>query len=1341
MRKLYLIIILFLAALQLPIAMADDLRITVSGAGYVTSGYPSYITCDGQCTSYVPPGAEITLTATSYGDSPFAGWGGACSGTESRCTLVMDGDRDVTATFTGQVVKEYELTAYRAGNGKGTIESEPSGVYVGSTFSYDYNNFAEGTTVTLTATPNANSKFVGWSGDCSSTDGNKCTITMNSDKQATAEFASTEAVKYTLTIKKSGTGSGIISSSKNIRCGDVCYEYVNEGESVVLTATPDASSSFDGWSGDCSGTGTCTITANLDLQATATFSLKEKKAEPIEPEIACGELNQQICDSLACAKISNCYSGCKSPYVKNGEKCAECPQGTKYVQGKCASESDDSYYTLAVTRKGPGTVTAPFYKIYCGQYCSAMYRKGSMAELTAYPDEGGARFSGWEGNCTGTGSKCALTFDGEKKVTANFKGPPAWYKLKINLSGDGIVVSGETPSGINCGTICSKDYLEETTVELLATPKEDKKFKEWQGACIHNNSVCSVTMDGHKSVNVVFADVGVRKLRLSFIGNGTVYFPGGPRGAMLPDEFVNEKMKSGKFKRFCKNSCTSEWQTDAKLRLVPDPAEDYEFEGWEGACSGNGHCILPMSQHREATAKFKKLPPRHNVTINVTGSGLIKSSDNKINCSGFCIITYFEGTPLNLNVHPDEGMEFASWGGDCKGSGKECKIAINSDKIVNAEFRKPAEFTLSVAVTSASGVKGKINSSDGKVNCENKCNYAYRNGTKISLAAIPHEYWDVFKRWHGDCTGRDKECKIIMDSNKSVTAVLGGYYDINISLVGNGKITAYFSHDIIGNCQVPCVKLVRKNSKVSVQLFKEGNTVFHNISGDCPGISSWGECPLLTMDSDKEIIIDSTHTAISLKLNVVISGQGRVESISKDIDCGQKCEKEILYKDSDRFYAYPAEGWQFARWEGACTGTDSARCTALANEIKNLTVTAVFEKYYKLSVVKSGNGKGKVVSTPAGINCDESCRLSEHRFIGPVTLEATPSGNNRVGWTSYDACYRAKGNTCAIENKDYLDTAVMVYFDECYEDDHCQWSQYCDYNYFKCKSIPCPCGEIQNRQCVKHECCSDSDCKDGKTCKDNFCFSVEQCFDGKQNQGESSVDCGGPCELPCGADATNICAFNAPRRFQWNSFKGLNYMTSVKNQQSCGSCWAFAAVGAIEGVYQIEKNNIATGIDLSEQTLVSCSTFSCNGGYPDWALDYVKNNGIVDESCFRYQSGNCMDDSGKCKDDCSDWWNCKYPKSCDICPNGRKWKIQNYQRISSDRDSIKMALMCYGPLVVWSDKWKHAIVLVGWDEYKGDWIIKNQWDTGWGENGYGRIAYSGEYGDLVNNVYAVRGVG
>jgi len=174
MKALYLIIAaVILAAVQLPDSAAFNMRLTVSGSGYVTSGSPSFITCDGICNAiYVPPGAEITLTATPYGNSQFAGWGGACSGTDQRCTLVMNNDREITATFSGQAVAEYQLTVYRNGNGKGTIQSNPSGIFVGSTFSYDYSKFAGGSAVEITATPDSSSKFVAWSGDCTGTSPN-----------------------------------------------------------------------------------------------------------------------------------------------------------------------------------------------------------------------------------------------------------------------------------------------------------------------------------------------------------------------------------------------------------------------------------------------------------------------------------------------------------------------------------------------------------------------------------------------------------------------------------------------------------------------------------------------------------------------------------------------------------------------------------------------------------------------------------------------------------------------------------------------------------------------------------------------------------------------------------------------------------------------------------------------------------------------------------------------------------------------------------------------------------------------------------------------------------------
>jgi outer membrane lipoprotein-sorting protein len=81
--------------------------------------------------------------------------------------------------------------------------------------------------------------------------------------------------QYTLTVTKAGTGTGTVTSSPaGINCGSDCSETYNTGTVVALTASPDTNSTFAGWSGGCSGTGTCTVTMNAAKTVTATFNLK-----------------------------------------------------------------------------------------------------------------------------------------------------------------------------------------------------------------------------------------------------------------------------------------------------------------------------------------------------------------------------------------------------------------------------------------------------------------------------------------------------------------------------------------------------------------------------------------------------------------------------------------------------------------------------------------------------------------------------------------------------------------------------------------------------------------------------------------------------------------------------------------------------------------------------------------------------------------------------------------------------------------------------------------------------------------------------------------------------------
>ena len=226
-----------------------------SGSGSISASPPG--------PSYAA-GTVVTLIATPNAGSTFAGWSGACSGT-GNCTVTMNANQAVTAAFNLTVTVNPTLTITTSGTGSGTVSPSPAGTSCGS----GCLSFAAGTVVSLTASPNTGSTFAGWSGACSGT--GSCTVSMNSNQAVTAAFNLTVTVNPTLTITTSGTGSGTVSSSPTgTSCGSGCLSFA-AGTTVTLTATPNTSSTFAGWSGACSGTGSCTVTMNSSQAVTATF--------------------------------------------------------------------------------------------------------------------------------------------------------------------------------------------------------------------------------------------------------------------------------------------------------------------------------------------------------------------------------------------------------------------------------------------------------------------------------------------------------------------------------------------------------------------------------------------------------------------------------------------------------------------------------------------------------------------------------------------------------------------------------------------------------------------------------------------------------------------------------------------------------------------------------------------------------------------------------------------------------------------------------------------------------------------------------------------------------------
>ncbi|MBN1350775.1 choice-of-anchor J domain-containing protein [candidate division KSB1 bacterium] len=203
-----------------------------------------------------------------------------------------------------------------------------------------------------------------------------------------------------------------------------------------------------------------------------------------------------------------------------------------------------------------------------------------------------------------------------------------------------------------------------------------------------------------------------------------------------------------------------------------------------------------------------------------------------------------------------------------------------------------------------------------------------------------------------------------------------------------------------------------------------------------------------------------------------------------------------------------------------------------------------------------------------------------------------------------------------------------------------------------------------------------------------------------------------------------------PTTFDWRSNDG-NWLTPAKDQGTCGNCWAFSVVGALEALYKIRSRDPNVEIDLSEQFLISCTEGSCEGWYTNLACQFLHETGLPHESCFEYMAS----DNRSCSEACPDW-------------NERAHKIATWRWITSDSvniDQIKAAVLenplpCY--MTVYSDfafyqsgvyehvfgnrSGYHAVVIVGWEDNPPEggsscWIVKNSWGTDWGENGYFKI--------------------
>ena len=501
----------------------------------------------GRTTEY-DSGTTVKLTAQAAAEWVFIGWTGDIESTEESVQIVIGEPKEVTATFEK---KKYPLTVNIEGEGEVLEEI----VNAGRTTDYD-----SGTTVKLTAQPEDEWLFTGWSGDIGDIDPteNPIQLSIIESKTVTATF---EKKKYPLTVNIEGEGEVLEEIVNAGRTTDY-----DSGTTVKLTAQPEDEWLFTGWSGDIGDIDPTENPIQLSIieskTVTATF---EKKKYPLTVNIEGeGEVLEEIVnagrttdyDSGTTVKLTAqpadewLFTGWSGDIGDIDP--TENPIQLSIIESKTVTATfEKKKYPLTVNIEGEGEVLEEI--VNAGR--TTDYDSGTTVKLTAQPADEWL-FTGWSGDIGDidpTENPIQLSIIESKTVTATFEKKK--YPLTVNIEGEGEVLE----EIVNAGR--TTDYNSGTTVKLTAQPEDEWLFTGWSGDIGDidpTENPIQLSIIESKTVTATF-EKKKYPLTVNIEGEGEVL-----------EEIVN----AGR---------TTDYNSGTTVKLTAVPAEGWVFVGWTGA--------------------------------------------------------------------------------------------------------------------------------------------------------------------------------------------------------------------------------------------------------------------------------------------------------------------------------------------------------------------------------------------------------------------------------------------------------------------------------------------------------------------------------------------------------------------------------------------------------------------------------------------------------------------------------------------------------------------------------------------------------------------------------------
>ncbi|MDM8562978.1 PKD domain-containing protein, partial [Candidatus Marithioploca araucensis] len=315
------------------------------------------------------------------------------------------------------------------------------------------------------------------------------------------------------------------------------------------------------------------------------------------------------------------------------------------------------------------------------------------------------------------------------------------------------------------------------------------------------NPTITFPADGEYTITLIVTDNTGKTSELEKVVTTGYPTPTGPFTLTIAKRGTGEgTIQSTDMAIDCDGACQrtrSDYAKDTEVTLEATPSDGSMLTGWTGACRGTENSTtVTMSRRRGCTATFELDPTEvvlHRVRISKIGDGkgtiTIKQGSNVImTCTtAACEAKYYApGTELTLRARARNNAIFVGWGEDCSGTDLNLSITINKATKCTADFTLPpplpTEHRLTVTNIMETTARGYVTGNG--IECGDDCVENYLADKKVRLTAnpMPHSY---FKKWTNDCSGTRTSATVIMDSDKTCTAIFGSDSDDAAELMAN----------------------------------------------------------------------------------------------------------------------------------------------------------------------------------------------------------------------------------------------------------------------------------------------------------------------------------------------------------------------------------------------------------------------------------------------------------------------------------------------------------------------------------------------------------------------------